>query len=159
MPQAQACIDEIKRESSNFNRIYVAGIHKVRPVLVKRISYSLELLSPGSWRWWHPISVLSFWLDQDLWTCQRWNSGKAQRLWLHWIRNTPVSTGKAIFKTTFYLKCHICRRRSAAWTCSILEANFSEWEGPSLHLVTETWAQEEYPKLCPGLFHDDTFCL
>merc|ERR1719394_1106934 len=28
MPQAQACIDEIKRESSNFNRIYVAGIHK-----------------------------------------------------------------------------------------------------------------------------------
>ena len=42
MPQAQACIDEIKRESSNFNRIYVAGIHKVRPVLVKRISCSLE---------------------------------------------------------------------------------------------------------------------
>ena len=36
MPQAQACIDEIKRESSNFNRIYVAGIHKVRPVLMKR---------------------------------------------------------------------------------------------------------------------------
>jgi len=28
MPQAQACIDEIQRESRNFNRIYVAGIHK-----------------------------------------------------------------------------------------------------------------------------------
>ena len=30
MPQAQACIDEIQRESRDFNRIYVAGIHKVR---------------------------------------------------------------------------------------------------------------------------------
>ena len=29
MPQAQACIDEIQRESRDFNRIYVAGIHKV----------------------------------------------------------------------------------------------------------------------------------
>merc|ERR1719180_524141 len=28
MPQAQACIDEIQRESRDFNRIYVAGIHK-----------------------------------------------------------------------------------------------------------------------------------
>jgi len=28
MPQAQACIDEIQKESRNFNRIYVAGIHK-----------------------------------------------------------------------------------------------------------------------------------
>jgi len=28
MPQAQACIDEIQRESRGYNRIYVAGIHK-----------------------------------------------------------------------------------------------------------------------------------
>ena len=28
MPQAQACIDEITKEARNFNRIYIASIHK-----------------------------------------------------------------------------------------------------------------------------------
>ena len=28
MPQAQACIDEIQKEARNYNRIYVASIHK-----------------------------------------------------------------------------------------------------------------------------------
>ena len=29
MPQAQACIDEITKEARNYNRIYIASIHKV----------------------------------------------------------------------------------------------------------------------------------
>ena len=29
MPQAQSIIEEIERESKNYNRIYVGGIHKV----------------------------------------------------------------------------------------------------------------------------------
>ena len=29
MPQAQSIIEEIERESLNYNRIYVGGIHKV----------------------------------------------------------------------------------------------------------------------------------